>query len=52
VTILRAPYFMENWAQVLGAVTGQGVLPSFVPVDKALETAATAATSAAMRPAS
>jgi uncharacterized protein YbjT (DUF2867 family) len=25
VTILRAPYFIENWAQVLGAVTGQGV---------------------------
>jgi uncharacterized protein YbjT (DUF2867 family) len=39
VTILRAPYFMENWAGVLGAVTGQGVLPSFIPVDKPVETA-------------
>jgi uncharacterized protein YbjT (DUF2867 family) len=42
VTILRAPYFLENWAQVLPAVTSQGVLPSFLPLDKPIETAATA----------
>lgn len=42
VTILRAPYFLENWAQVLPAVASQGVLPSFLPLDKPIETAATA----------
>lgn len=42
VTFLRAPYFMENWAAVLPVVSGQGVLPSFLPLDKAIETAATA----------
>ncbi len=42
VTILRAPYFLENWAQVLPAVTSEGVLPSFLPLDKPIETAATA----------
>ena len=30
LTILRPPYFMENWAPVLGVVKGQGVLPTFV----------------------
>ena len=42
VTFLRAPYLMENWAAVLPVVSGQGVLPSFLPLDKAIETAATA----------
>jgi len=30
-TILRASYFIENWAAVLAAATGGGVLPSFFP---------------------
>lgn len=30
LTILRPPYFMENWAPVLGAAKGQGVLPTFI----------------------
>jgi NAD(P)H dehydrogenase (quinone) len=30
LTILRPPYFMENWAPVLGAVKGQGVLATFI----------------------
>jgi uncharacterized protein YbjT (DUF2867 family) len=35
LTILRPPYFMENWAPVFGAVKGQGLLPTFIaPVAK------------------
>jgi len=35
LTILRPPYFMENWAPVLGVVKGQGVLPTFIaPLSK------------------
>jgi uncharacterized protein YbjT (DUF2867 family) len=30
LTILRPPYFMENWAPVLGTVKGQGLLPTFI----------------------
>ena len=30
LTILRAPYFMENWASVLNTARTQGVLPSFL----------------------
>ncbi|MBA2252285.1 MAG: NmrA family NAD(P)-binding protein [Nitrospirales bacterium] len=30
MTIVRAPYFMENWVAVLGAARSQGVLPSFL----------------------
>lgn len=30
LTILRAPYFMENWAAVLDTARTQGVLPSFL----------------------
>ena len=30
LTILRPSYFMENWALVLGAVKGQGLLPTFI----------------------
>jgi uncharacterized protein YbjT (DUF2867 family) len=34
VAILRARYFFENWAHVLGAARGNGVLPSFLaPAD-------------------
>ncbi len=29
LTILRPCYFMDNWAPVLGAAKGQGVLPTF-----------------------
>jgi uncharacterized protein YbjT (DUF2867 family) len=41
VTFLRAPYFMENYAPVLGAAVGQGVLPSFFPINFRLSMAAT-----------
>ena len=35
LTILRPPSFMENWAPVIGAAKGQGVLPTFLaPVVK------------------
>lgn len=30
LTILRPCYFMDNWAPVLGATKGQGVLPTFI----------------------
>jgi uncharacterized protein YbjT (DUF2867 family) len=30
ITIVRAPYFMENWVPVLGAARLQGLLPSFL----------------------
>ena len=30
LTVLRPCYFMENWAPVLGAAKGQGVLPTFI----------------------
>ena len=30
LTIVRAPYFMENWMSLLGAARSQGVLPSFL----------------------
>lgn len=42
VTILRPPYFLENWAGVLGAVKAQGILPSFLPLDRKIDTIATA----------
>jgi uncharacterized protein YbjT (DUF2867 family) len=32
-TVLRAAYFIENYAPVLGAATGGSVLPSFFPAD-------------------
>jgi uncharacterized protein YbjT (DUF2867 family) len=35
VAILRAQYFFANWGHVLGAVRGNGVLPSFLaPADR------------------
>ena len=42
LTILRPPYFIENWAGVLPAVKAQGILPSFLPLDVKIETIATA----------
>lgn len=30
LTILRPPYFMENWAPVIGAAKAQGGLPTFI----------------------
>ena len=30
LTILRPPYFMENWAPVIGAAKAQGDLPTFI----------------------
>ena len=30
MTVLRPCYFMDNWAPVLGAAKGQGVLPTFI----------------------
>jgi len=34
LTILRPPYFLDNWAPVLGAAKAQGVLPSFIAPDR------------------
>ena len=34
LTILRPPYFLDNWVPVLGAAKAQGVLPSFVAPDR------------------
>jgi NAD(P)H dehydrogenase (quinone) len=41
LTILRAPYFLENWAGVFPIAREQGVLPTFIPVDRAIPTAVT-----------
>ncbi len=30
LTLLRPPYFIENWGPVLGSAKGQGVLPTFL----------------------
>ena len=42
VTVLRAAYFVENWVGVLPTVREKGVLPSFIPLDQAMEMIATA----------
>ncbi len=42
ITILRAPYFIENLASVAGAIKGQHILPTFVPSSIALTTASVA----------
>jgi uncharacterized protein YbjT (DUF2867 family) len=34
VTIVRAPYFMENWMAGLGTARTQGLLPSFLSPDR------------------
>lgn len=41
LTILRAPYFLENWAGVFPMAREQGVLPTFIAVDRAIPTAVT-----------
>ena len=33
LTLLRPPYFLENWATSLAPAASDGVLPSFVPAD-------------------
>lgn len=42
ITILRAPYFIENVAGVAGAIKGQHVLPTFIPSSMPLTTASVA----------
>ena len=34
LTILRPPYFIDNWAPVLGAAKAEGILPSFIAPGK------------------
>lgn len=41
-TFLRASYFLENHGAVLGAVTGHGILPTFLPADLRLTQIGTA----------
>jgi len=40
-TFVRAAYFAENWAAMLGAVTGEGVLPSMFRADLSIPHVAT-----------
>src|SRR5215212_10577099 len=42
ITMLRAAYFIENWAPVLPVAREQGVLPTFLPADFRFPTQATA----------
>jgi len=42
ITMLRAAYFIENWAPVLPVAREQGVLPTFFPADFRFPTQATA----------
>ena len=42
VTFMRSAYFVENWAAVMPVVKAQHVLPSFLPLDLAMENIATA----------
>jgi uncharacterized protein YbjT (DUF2867 family) len=42
ITVLRASYFIENWAPVLPVAREQGVLPTFIPADFRFPTQATA----------
>ncbi|HET9371485.1 MAG TPA: NmrA family NAD(P)-binding protein [Vicinamibacterales bacterium] len=42
VTFMRSAYFAENWAAAIPVVKAQQVLPSFIPLDLAVETIATA----------
>ena len=39
VTLLRAPFFLENWVPVLSVAVAQGILPSVMALDVPLETA-------------
>lgn len=40
-TFVRAGYFVENWGAVVGAVKSDGVLPSFIPADRAVPSVST-----------
>lgn len=40
-TALRAAYFQENWGQILGAATAQGIFPTFLKPDFAIPQIAT-----------
>lgn len=40
-TFIRAAYFQENWASVLGMAAEQGVLPTFLQADTAIPMVAT-----------
>ena len=42
ITIVRAAYFIENWAPVLGEAQKSGVLPSFLTPGRAIPMVATA----------
>jgi len=55
MTLLRASYFVENWAPVLPVVQERGILPTFLPADLRFPTQTTAdigriAAEALMRP--
>jgi len=39
LTLLRAPYFLENWAPVVPMAKEQGILPTFLPADFSMVTA-------------
>lgn len=41
LTIVRAPYFMENWMSVLDVAKTQGILPSFLTPDRKIPMVAT-----------
>ncbi len=41
LTILRAPYFMENWVPVIGAAKSGGLLPTFIAPGQKLPMIAT-----------
>ena len=41
VTVLRAAYFLENWAPVLGSAKENGVFPTFLTPDRKLPMVAT-----------
>jgi len=40
-TFVRAGYFVENWGAVLPAVTGDGILPSFIAADRRVRSVST-----------
>ncbi len=42
LTLLRAAYFMENWAPMLGSARDSGLLPSFLPDNRKIPMIATA----------
>jgi len=41
VTVVRAAYFIENWATVLGTAKANGVLPTFLSADRRIPMVAT-----------